>query len=91
MDERKLEQSVRAWLAGRLCRKDIPDLWEILEYRGHVQEALREDTRGTLLVYARALLPYAEGQGSRWQPRRNEAHESRGRITQIHHSIASTS
>ena len=35
-------------------------MWEILEYRGHVQEALREDTRGTLLVYARALLPYAE-------------------------------
>ena len=62
MDERKLEQSrLRAWLAGRLGRKDIPDpVWEILEYRGHVQEALREDTRGTLLVYARALLPYAE-------------------------------
>jgi hypothetical protein len=63
MDERKLEQSrLRAWLAGRLGRKDIPDpVWEILEYRGHVQEALREDIyRGTLVVYARALLPYAE-------------------------------
>jgi hypothetical protein len=62
MDERKLEQSrLRAWLAGRLGRKDIPDpVWEILEYRGHVQEALRKDTRGTLLECAKALLPYAE-------------------------------
>src|ERR687897_677124 len=62
MDKRESEQSrLRAWLAGRLGRKDIPDpVWEILEYRGHVQEALQEDTRGTLLVYAKALLPYAE-------------------------------
>src|SRR5918997_969943 len=62
MDKRKLDQSrLRAWLAGRLGREDIPDpVWEFLEYRGHVQEALREDARGTLLIYARALLPYAE-------------------------------
>jgi hypothetical protein len=62
MDKWKLDQSrLRAWLAGRLGRKDIPDpVWEILEYRGHVQEALREDYMGTLVVYARALLPYAE-------------------------------
>ncbi|HEX5700124.1 MAG TPA: hypothetical protein VFX77_05710, partial [Rubrobacter sp.] len=61
MDERMEHSRLRAWLAGRLGRKDIPDpVWEILEYRGHVQEALRKDIRGTLLVYARALLPYAE-------------------------------
>ena len=57
MDESRL----RAWLAGTLGRKEIPGpVWEILEYRGHVQEALREGYMGTLVVYARALLPYAE-------------------------------
>jgi len=62
MDERMEHSRLRAWLAGRLGRKDIPDpVWEILEYRGHVQEALREDiSRGTLVDYARALLPYVD-------------------------------
>jgi hypothetical protein len=60
MDETMEQNRLRAWLAGRLDRKDVPDpVWEILEYRGHVQEALREKiSRDTLVAYAKALLPY---------------------------------
>ena len=63
MDERILEQSrLRAWLAGRLNRSDVPDpVWDVLEYRGHVQQSLREEiSTDTLVDYAKALLPYAE-------------------------------
>ena len=63
MDERKLEQSrLRAWLAGRLNRRDVPDpVWDVLEYRGHVQQSLREEiSTDTLVHFAKALLPYAE-------------------------------
>ena len=63
MDETTLEQSrLRAWLAGRLNRRDVPDpVWDVLEYRGHVQQALREEiSTDTLVNYAKALLPYAE-------------------------------
>lgn len=62
MDERVDQHRLRAWLAGRLDRRDVPDpVWEILEYRGHVQQALREEiSRDTLVAYAKALLPYAD-------------------------------
>ncbi len=62
MEERMEQNRLRAWLAGRLDRKDVPDpVWEILEYRGHVQEALQEEiSRDTLVAYAKALLPYVD-------------------------------
>jgi hypothetical protein len=63
MDVRALERSkLRAWLAGRLNRKDVPDpVWDILEYRGHVQEAQREQiSTDTLVDLAKALLPYVD-------------------------------
>jgi len=60
MDEWMEQSRLRAWLAGRLGRKDIPDpVWEILEYRGHVQQALRDEiSTDTLVDCAKALLPY---------------------------------
>jgi hypothetical protein len=60
MDEWMEQSRLRAWLAGRLDRKDVPDpVWEILEFRGHVQQAIREKiSTDTLVDYAKALLPY---------------------------------
>jgi hypothetical protein len=60
MDEWMEQSRLRAWLAGRLDRKDVPDpVWEILEFRGHVQQALQEKISTDMLVdYAKALLPY---------------------------------
>jgi len=62
MDERMEQHRLRAWLAGRLDRKDVPDpMWEILEYRGHVRQALLEEiSMGTLVAHAKALVPYVD-------------------------------
>jgi hypothetical protein len=56
-------QALRERIAEKLGREDVPDsCWDILEFRGHVEEALTLGDHGDkdLIDAARALLGYAD-------------------------------
>jgi hypothetical protein len=51
---------LRGWLAARLNRQQVPEpLWDVLEYRGHVEDAVEgRITLEEFVAFARSLLFY---------------------------------
>jgi hypothetical protein len=54
------KNELRGWLAAKLNRQQVPEpLWDVLEYRGHVEEAVEGSiTLEGFLTLARSLLFY---------------------------------
>jgi hypothetical protein len=69
---------LRGWLAASLNRQQVPKpLWDVLEYRGHVEDAVeRSITLEEFLTLARSLLFYNDViEGLESLPQREEARD----------------